>query len=197
MIKSKSMKKQYAILIFIAIVIVSAIVLEACGSEKKEESLTEDVVDDGNHRPDRELDPDVRKLFEADGDSAENYEVILVENSYYNQNGKYLFVDPEIVEHIVTNLSSLSIKEIDPIPYYEDMTRGLQVMVYPKGTEGNHCSFEILEKNEEGNYVISLEIFNEIVAEVVEGDLDYAYLKELYQERAREVGGTLEGESVE
>ena len=47
----------------------------------------------------------------------------------------------------------------------------------------------ILEKNEEGNYVISLEIFNEIVAEVVEGDLDYAYLKELYQERAREVGG--------
>ena len=89
MIKSKSMKKQYAILIFIAIVIVSAIVLEACGSEKKEESLTEDVVDDGNHRPDRELDPDVRKLFEADGDSAENYEVILVENSYYNQNGKY------------------------------------------------------------------------------------------------------------
>ena len=34
-------------------------------------------------------------------------------------------------------------------------------------------------------------------ADCKEGDFDYAYLKELYQERAREVGGTLEGESVE
>ena len=196
MAEIKSIKKRYMFFTFLTIVIMAAVVLGACKSEGKEELSTEELVD-GNHRPDRELDPSVRKLLEVDSASAGDYEVILVENSYYNHYEQYHFDDPKVVEHVVTNLSSLSIKEIDPIPYYEDATRGLQVKVYPKGMEGDYCSFEILEKNKEGNYVISLEIFNEIVAEVVEGDLDYEYLKELYQERAREVGGTLEGDPVE
>lgn len=147
---------------------------------------TEELVD-GNYRPDRELDPSVRKLLEADSASAGDYEVILVENSYYNHNEQYHFDDPKVVEHVVTNLRSVSIKEILPTTsYYGRNENGLGIKVYEQGAGGKYCAVVILGKNKEGNYILSLADDNTIMAEVVEGDLDYQYLKQLYQSGTEE-----------
>ncbi|MCB6416273.1 hypothetical protein LI221_14630 [Faecalimonas umbilicata] len=137
---------------------------------------------------DRKLDPDVKKLFEADSDSAGDYEVFLCENFYDNSDGQeYLVDDPETADYVVESLSSLSIKEILPTSsYYGREENGLGIKISPKGIGGEDCSVVILGKNKEGNYVLSLAEDNAIMAEVVEGELDYAYLKELYQEAAEE-----------
>ena len=51
-------------------------------------------------------------------------------------------------------------------------------------------------KNENGNYVLSLATYNEEAAEIVEGELDYEYLKSLYVDEVKKNGGTLEAEEA-
>lgn len=130
----------------------------------------------------------MKKLFEADSDSAGDYEVFLCENFYDNPDGQeYLVDDPETADYVVESLSSLSIKEILPTSsYYGREENGLGIKISSKRIGGEDCSVVILGKSKEGNYVLSLAEDNAIMAEVVEGELDYAYLKELYQEAAEE-----------
>lgn len=145
---------------------------------------------------DGKLDPNVQKLSEINMDFLWNYEIILYDNSYPH-NGQYVVEDPEIVERVITNLDSLYIKECDPTPYVEEGTRGLEVGAYSKDASRFSCSIEILGKNENGNYVLSLATYNEETAEIVEGELDYEYLKSLYVDEVKKNGGTLEEEVTE
>ena len=172
------------ILIFILIVCFLAVVIIIAFKVRGEYETPETT----GGLEDRKLDPDVKKLFEADSDSAGDYEVFLCENFYDNPDGQeYLVDDPETADYVVESLSSLSIKEILPTSsYYGREENGLGIKISSKRIGGEDCSVVILGKSKEGNYVLSLAEDNAIMAEVVEGELDYAYLKELYQEAAEE-----------
>lgn len=108
------------------------------------------------------------------------YIVYLEENDM-----RYTVEDPMIIKNIVNNLNSLSVKQCDPTEYQKNMARGLMVGVFcneleEDGTRKGY-EFEILGKKK-GNYVLSFASYNDIVAEVVEGELDYEYLKEVYED---------------
>ena len=164
-------------------------------SAKKEEAEDDSKLRgeiEGNFELSGEVDPDVRKLSEINRNFLWNYEIVLEDNSYFNQNGFYIIDEPEIVERIITDLDSLFIKECDPRPYYQAQTQGLCVMAQSKDGSQKSFEIEILGKNEKGNYILNLAMDNRVVAEVVEGNLDYEYMKELYRNMAKEAGGTLE-----
>lgn len=190
----KTLKKQYKIsllLLFVVVILGIALAVIIRRSDNQETRI------DGGWRFSGELDPDVKKLSEINMNFLSNYEIQLEEYSYYNRNGVYRIEDPEVVERVIGNLDSLYVRECNPNPYIEEQTRGLQVGAQSKDGSQVSCDMEILGKNEEGNYVLSLASYNEVVVEVVEGDLDYEYLKELYEKEVKENGGALEGEVVD
>ena len=122
-----------------------------------------------------ELDPAIHKLLEVDAD-----DVISIHIERDVVPGLYEISDPDIIERIVTNLNSISTQECEADSWYSD-NRGYFLKI---DRSDGVDTFTFLGGNQSGVQVIGLEPLNTKVVEVVEGDLDYDYIQEVYKQYA-------------
>lgn len=128
--------------------------------------------------PSEDLDPAIRKLLEVPAEDVYSIEIERVVKPEV-----YEVTDPEIIERIITNLNSISVQDCEADSWYRD-TRGYILRIYSRDENGKYGQDEVvlLGEDQSGTQIIGCIPLNIETEQVVEGDLDYDYIEELYRQ---------------
>ena len=128
--------------------------------------------------PSEYLDPAIRKLLEVPSEDVYSIEIERVVKPEV-----YEVTDSEIIERIITNLNSISVQDCEADSWYRD-TRGYILRIYSRDENGKYGQDEVvlLGEDQSGTQIIGCIPLNIETEQVVEGDLDYDYIEELYRQ---------------
>ena len=128
--------------------------------------------------PSEYLDPAIRKLLEVPAEDVYSIEIERVVKPEV-----YEVTDSEIIERIITNLNSISVQDCEADSWYRD-TRGYILRIYSRDENGKYGQDEVvlLGEDQSGTQIIGCIPWNIETEQVVEGDLDYDYIEELYRQ---------------
>ena len=128
--------------------------------------------------PSEYLDPAIRTLLEVPAEDVYSIEIERVVKPEV-----YEVTDSEIIERIITNLNSISVQDCEADSWYRD-TRGYILRIYSRDENGKYGQDEVvlLGEDQSGTQIIGCIPLNIETEQVVEGDLDYDYIEELYRQ---------------
>ena len=128
--------------------------------------------------PSEYLDPAIRKLLEVPAEDVYSIEIERVVKPEVCE-----VTDSEIIERIITNLNSISVQDCEADSWYRD-TRGYILRIYSRDENGKYGQDEVvlLGEDQSGTQIIGCIPLNIETEQVVEGDLDYDYIEELYRQ---------------
>ena len=167
----KSNKKP--IFAFVLVILAVAIMLFILVPEPLDSSEVE-----ADPEPREYLDPAIRKLLEVPAEDVYSIEIERVVKPEV-----YEVTDSEIIERIITNLNSISVQDCEADSWYRD-TREYILRIYSRDENGKYGQDEVvlLGEDQSGTQIIGCIPLNIETEQVVEGDLDYDYIEELYRQ---------------